>query len=183
MAKAMEDMRDPPRLAAIVFERDEDVDAALAEFVAGARRAGARVAGVLQYRVEARDCECHDVRLADIVSGAEIPIMQDLGAGATGCRVDTAAIAAAAGLISEAIAQAPDLLVLNRFGKLEAEGGGMIAELGQAVALGLPVVVCVPSRFREAWNGFAQGLDAQLRPRRDALDSWWAALALAEAAA
>jgi hypothetical protein len=174
---------EPPRLAAIFFERDEDVDAPLAEFVAAARRAGARVAGFLQHRVEARGCDCHDVRLQDIVSGAQFSIMQDLGAGATGCRVDTAAIAAAAGLVARALAEAPDLLALNRFGKLECEGGGLLAELGEAVARGIPVVVCVPTRFREAWNQFAGGLDAQLPARRDALEAWWTALAPAEAAA
>jgi hypothetical protein len=171
------------RLAAVVFERDEDVDAALAALVAAARRGGARPAGVMQHRVEALGCDCHDVRLQDIATGSEIPIMQNLGPGATGCRVDTAAIAAAAGLVARALAEAPDLLALNRFGKLESEGGGFLAELAEAVAIGVPVIVGVPARFREAWNRFAGGLDVQLPARPDALEAWWAALAPIEAAA
>ena len=158
------------RLAAVIYERDDDVDAILRSFVAVARREGARVCGFVQEIVG----EEHDVRLRDVETGAEIAIMQDLGAGATGCRLDSAAIAVAAERIGRVLTEAPDLLVVNRFGKLESEGGGLLAELGEAVALDVPVVVCVPRRFRDAWNAFAAGLDAQLPPDRAEIEAWWA---------
>jgi nucleoside-triphosphatase THEP1 len=164
------------RLAAVLFDRDDDVDAAVGELVAAARRGGARVVGFAQERIVDEGCDCHDVRLRDLSNGEEIAIMQDLGPGATGCRVDSAAIAAAAGRLGRALAAAPDLVVVNRFGKLECEGGGLLAEIGEAVARGLPALVCVPLRFREAWNDFAAGLDAQLPPRGAALREWWAAV-------
>ena len=55
----------------------------------------------------------------------------------------------------------PDLLVANRFGRLESEGGGMLAEIGRAFADGLPLIVCVPKRYLNAWDAFAD------RPRRE----------------
>jgi hypothetical protein len=160
----------PPRIAAIVFDRDEDVDAEVRDFVEMALRDGVRIAGFVQER---GDEDRRDVRLRDLGGGGDIAIMQDLGPGATGCRVDPGAIAVAAGRLAQALAGRPDLVIVNRFGKLECEGGGLSAELAEAVALGLPVVVSVPLRFRETWNAFAGGLDAQLPPRRQALEDWW----------
>jgi Protein of unknown function (DUF2478) len=165
------------RLAAIVFERGEDVDGALNEFVDAARRGGARVAGLVQEHGDDGNRDLHDARVRDLASGATIPIMQDLGPEATGCRVDPRGVAAAAGLIGKAIEGEPDLIVVSRFGRLESEGGGMLAEIGDAVAQGVPVVISVPARYRDAWNDFAGGLDAQLPPRSADLEAWWAAIA------
>ena len=151
-------------------------------FVAAARRDGARLVGFLQER--GPGCGRHDAALRDLASGEVLAIMQDLGPGASGCHVDPAAIAAAAGRLGRALdAGDPDLVVVNRFGKLECEGGGMLAELGEAVARGLPVVVCVPRRFGDAWAAFAGGLDERLPPESAALADWWARARLAPAAA
>ncbi len=82
-------------------------------------------------------------------------------------------IALAASLLDSARATKPDLLVVNRFGRLESEGGGMLAEIGHAFADGLALIVWVPERFRDAWNAFAAGLDAKLPPNREAIEQWW----------
>ena len=165
--------RDEPmsRLAAIVFGRDEAPDEALIAFVDGAMACGARVAGLVQERAGDDLCDLHDVRVRDLVSGEILPIMQDLGPEATGCAVDPAAIAEAARLLDRALATNPDLLVVNRFGRLESEGGGMLAEIGRAFAEGVAMIVCVPERYRESWNAFASGLDAQLPARREAIEA------------
>ncbi len=165
----------PSRLAAVLFERDDDVDAAIRDLVAFARGEGARVAGFVQEH--APGSEPRDVWLRDVESGARIAIMQDLGPGASGCRLDPAAIAVAAERIGRALADAPDLLVVNRFGKLESDGGGVLSEIGEAAARGVPVVVCVPLRFREAWDAFAQDLYEPLAPDLADLMSWWADVA------
>jgi molybdate transport system ATP-binding protein len=161
------------RLAAIVFEPDEDPDAPLAAFVAAEAARGLSVAGLLQQRDNPGDCECHEISLRNLTTGERLTIMQDLGPGATSCRLDPAAIAVAAVALRSALARRPDLLVANRFAKLEAQGGGLIADIGDAVAQGAPLIVCVPARFLEAWNAFAAGLDAQLPPRREAIEAWW----------
>jgi Protein of unknown function (DUF2478) len=165
------------RLAAIVFDRDEAPDEALIAFVGAAIAHGARVAGLVQERADDDLCDLHDVRVRDLMSGEILPIMQDLGAGASGCSVDPAAIAEAARLLERALATNPDLLVVNRFGRLESEGGGMLNEIGRAFAEGVAMIVCVPARYRDAWNAFAAGLDAQLPARREAIEAWWRAIA------
>ena len=79
--------------------------------------------------------------------------------------------------MDRALATNPDLLVVNRFGRLELEGGGMLAEIGRAFSDGVAMIVCVPSRYRDAWNDFAAGLDAQLPAKREAIEAWWRAIA------
>jgi hypothetical protein len=180
-----EDGRDPAAsgLAAIVFDRDEEPDPPLIAFIEQAVRRGVRVAGLVQERQERSvegSCERHEVRLRDLATGRTTPIMQDLGREATGCRVDPAAIAVAAKFLDIARESAPDLLVANRFGRLEAEGGGMLAEIGRAVAEGVPLIVCVPARYLAAWDAFACGLDAKLTPTREAIECWWAACGSAD---
>jgi hypothetical protein len=165
------------RLAAIVFERDEAPDPPLIAVIESAMRRGVRIAGLVQERADGDPSALIDVRVRDLVSGATLPIMQDLGAEAIGCRVDPAAVAVAARLLDDARQTSPDLLVVNRYGRLESEGGGMLAEIGRAFADGVALIVCVPRRYREAWNAFAAGLDAQLPPTREAIEAWWAEVA------
>jgi len=166
---------EPFRLAAIVFDRDEDPDAPLAEFLDALGRRGLRVAGLVQ---EHGDGE-HDISVRNLTTGERFGVMQDLGKAAEGCRVDPVAVAVAARQLADALRGRPDLVVANRFGRLESEGGGLIAEIGEAVVEGIALIVCVPQRYLEAWNAFAGGLDRQLSPGREALEGWWASLASA----
>jgi len=171
------------RLAAIVFDRDQDPDAPLAAFLAGEAARGHTIAGWLQQREPVENCACADYSLISLTTGERLTVMQDLGREATGCRLDPGAIAVAARELGTALARRPALLVANRFGKLEVEGGGMVAEIGEAVAEGAALIVCVPLRFLGAWNAFAAGLDAQLPPRREAIEAWWASVAPRRASA
>ena len=165
------------RLAAIVFDKTDDPDTPLRAFIADARENGARISGLVQERCDDGASDDRDLLVRDLDTGETLPIMQNLGAEAEGCRVDPAAIADAARLLDQARARRPDLLIVNRFGRLESEGGGMIAEIGAAVANDEAVLICVPLRYRDAWNAFAGGLDVQLPPMGEAIAHWWAAIA------
>ncbi len=175
LAEAMgaEEAAHTSRLAAILFDRDAPVDTTMRDFIDGLRARGVSVAGLVQQS----GAEERDLYVRDLTSGETLPIMQDLGAEAEGCAVDPAAIAVAARMLDRARATKPDLLVVNRFGRLESEGAGMIAEIGAAVAEGEAVLIAVPQRYADAWNTFAQGLDVQLAPATSALDAWWRTIA------
>ncbi|MFT4097622.1 MAG: DUF2478 domain-containing protein [Rhodoblastus sp.] len=167
------------RLAAIVFDRDEAVDEIMRAFIAALRARGVKVAGLVQEP----GADDHDQHVRDLTTGESLPIMQDLGAEATGCAVDPAAIAVAARMLDRARAERPGLLVVNRFGRLESEGAGMIAEIGAAVSEGEAVLIAVPLRYGDPWNAFAGGLDAQMRPDLRALENWWRAIGRENASA
>lgn len=168
------------RLAAIVFDRDEDPDPPLSAFIEAARARGARIAGLVQEHAR-RDAACalNAIRVRDLVTGETMQVMQDLGRDAIGCRVDGAAIAAVALWLEAARTDGPDLMVVNRFGRLESEGGGLLGEIGQAFSDGLPLIICVPKRNLESWDAFASGLDVKLEPTLAAIEAWWAAVSAA----
>ena len=53
----------------------------------------------------------------------------------------------------------------------------MRAEIAAAIAEGLALLIAVPTRFLDAWNEFAGGLDTQAPPTEAALAAWWDGIA------
>jgi len=108
-------------------------------------------------------------------SGGLLRISQDLGPAAQGCRLDADALEAAVMATEAALAAAPaDLLVVNRFGRLEAEGRGFAALIGTALEAGVPVIVGLSPKFRPLFEAFAGDLAEWLPADPAALLAWWA---------
>lgn len=161
-------------IAAVIYGPDDDCDGLLTEIAHGWMADGHAVAGVVQVNAGA-SCADIDMELEVLGSGRRISICQDLGTGSTdACRLDPAGLAEAAAAVKEAIGRPVDVVLVNKFGRMEAEGGGMLAEICATVAAGLPLVIGVPRRFSEAWNAFAGGMDVKLSCDRAAVDRWWA---------
>ncbi len=160
-------------LAALVFETSEEVNGVMADFAAALAVRGRRLAGVIQVSANTPGCACRETHVLDLASGARIPILQNLGSQSQACRADGAALADAAAIVRKAVLGRPDLIFINRFGRLEAEGKGMREDIGGAAVSGIPVVIGVATRYLEAWQAFALGLDEELACSRAALDDWW----------
>jgi molybdate transport system ATP-binding protein len=169
-------------IAAVTYGPDDDCDALLAAFAHDLLGAGVAVAGLIQINAGA-GCAELDMELEALGSGRRINICQDLGPGsANACRLDPAGLAEAAAALRQALDRPARLVVINKFGRMEAEGGGLIGEIGATVAAGLPLLIGVPERFAAAWDTFAGGMDEKLACKRAALEAWWAARALPAAA-
>ena len=68
--------------------------------------------------------------------------------------------------------QTGDLVVLSKFGKLEAMRSGLTGAFEAAIAAGKPVLTTVSEKHREAWRAFAP--DATVLPAdKTALQAWW----------
>lgn len=133
------------------------VDEVIAELAATLARGGLSVAGLVQSNVDREDrCRC-DMVLRELASGREIGISQDLGSGSRGCRLDPGALETAVGWVQASLSPAIDALVLNKFGKREAEGAGLRPAIASAVALGIPVVVGLGAENQAAWDAFCGG--------------------------
>jgi hypothetical protein len=63
------------------------------------------------------------------------------------------------------------LLILNKFGKVEAEGAGMRDLIAKAAWMGIPAIVGVPVCNLHAWREFAGELSAELHDSRD-VEGW-----------
>lgn len=172
-----------PRIAALIYDRHDGADAVLDAFAARRSADGLRIAGLLDAAPSADVGAGREMALRDLTSGATVSICQDLGTSATGCRIDPRGLAAASALLRSGLEARPDLAVVNKFGKMEADGLGLADEIGRCVADGVPMVIGVPRRFLAAWNAFAGGLDSPLPCNSQALEDWWSRVAVADPAA
>jgi hypothetical protein len=127
----------------------------------------------VQISEDTENCGCKDTYVLDLQTGERTKILQDLGAGSQGCRVDPAALAGIGQLVANALTHAPELVIINRFGRLESEGKGLRDEIATAALSGIPTLVCVSTRYIDAWREFATDLGEELPCTPDALAEWW----------
>ncbi len=155
-------------LAAIVYERTDDPDRLLREFADDLQRSGYRLAGLIQ-------CGFHDgqVPVKLLPEGDIIQLTHSLGPSPEGCNLDPAALAEAAAKIANAIDQGADLVMVNRFGKMEVSGMGLVDEICRAVLADIPVLVAVPKQNFTMWTRFSQGMSVKLACSRQQLNAWW----------
>jgi nucleoside-triphosphatase THEP1 len=160
-----------PPVAAIEYDGSSDVDALLQTFVTQLRRDGRNVLGLLTARRDpAAGCRAAMV-LTDIDTGDEYLVSQSLGADSTACSADPQGFARASRVLHDALKRQPDLVVCNRFGALEAENGGFVAELLALLERGVPVLTVVAPRHFGAWQRFIG--EAPLLPADPAAWTAW----------
>jgi len=132
---------------------------------------GLRLCGTVQVNTECAGGLCDmDVRV--LPGGPVLRISQSLGPGARGCRLDPAALETAVGLVSARLKQGADLLVVNKFGKQEADGHGFRDVIAEAIGMDVPVVVGLNGLNRDAFEAFAQGMAEGIAPDLDRLEEW-----------
>jgi len=161
------------RLAAIVFDQTSGIDALLKTVVHHLKMSGLRVAGYLQCEeLEPGSCTLHHIE--SISDGHRICISQPLGAGSRGCRLDPRGLAEASGHLVGEIDESTDLLILNRFGKGEADGQGLRTALERAFEMQVPVLTAVRALYYPAWEAFAGELATTLKPDLHNVLAWCA---------
>jgi nucleoside-triphosphatase THEP1 len=161
-----------PLLAAFVYNEQAYPDHILKQVVDRCRARGLRLAGVVQHRSREAGHRC-DMLLEDLATGRQASIFAGRGRGAKGCQMDENAMLEVVSRIERGLKENPKLLMLNKFGKVEAEGAGMRDLIAQAVSMGIPVIVGVPARNLQAWREFAGELSTELHNSRD-VDGWLA---------
>ncbi|MDB5383156.1 MAG: hypothetical protein JWO26_2788 [Rhodospirillales bacterium] len=145
-------------LIVLVYSDSAAADRALRGTARRLEAAGCRLAGVVQRDDGRYDRAVCDMSLEEVSSGETIPISRGRGPHARGCRLDLGALLRAMQLVATALEQRPDVLILNKFGKTEAEGGGFRDLIAQAVEASVPVLIAVPYRNLDQWRAFAGDL-------------------------
>ncbi|PID60499.1 MAG: 3-dehydroquinate dehydratase [Gammaproteobacteria bacterium] len=133
---------------------------------------GTRVVGVVQTNTELSGSPLCDMDVRVLPDGPEYRISQSLGPEARGCRLDPVALEASVGEVESRLSATTELLLVNKFGKHEAEGGGFRPTIGRALAMGVPVLVGLNEKNRDAWLAFSDGASLELAPSLDALTAW-----------
>ena len=157
-------------LAALVYEQGQDPDRILRDFAAELHANGHRAVGLIQL---GRGCLGPSLFARLLHTGEELPLLQNLGPGAGGCRLDVGRLLDAGERVARAIDQGADIVIVNRFGRQECEGKGLSHLVAQALDADIPVVIAVSSHRFADWIRFADGMSVKLRCDRRALDAWW----------
>src|SRR5262249_11307457 len=85
----------------------------------------ARVVGAIAADHGLPDGACSGGYLRSLANGARYPIFQDLGRGSQTCHLSGDGAVVAATAVRKDIEAGCDLVILSKFGKLEAAGGGL----------------------------------------------------------
>lgn len=161
-------------IAALVYADGIYPDRAIARAIEPLRDRGIALAGAIQ--IETADLPGRhpcDMLLEDLASGDVVAIAEERGKEARGCRLDIGILTEMAEAVANSLqADAPRLLVVNKFGKIEADGGGLREAIAEAVALGIPVLVGVPARNLDRWRAFAGPLAVELPAEPSAIADW-----------
>jgi nucleoside-triphosphatase THEP1 len=164
-------MPETRKIAAIAGDDGAKAQTLLTEMAAEWRAGGAKIAGVIAEGNGLPGRTCGAGFLREIASGKAHTIYLGVPSSDTTCHLDAAAVADAGTAI---IAQIPnsDLVVLNKFGKLEATGKGLAAAFAAAIAADEPLLTTVSAKHRDAWSKFAPRA-ILLCAEKTALQDWW----------
>lgn len=164
-----------PSILAIVYTDGAAACRLMSDLGRRLRDARVMVTGLVPYQAAADDGtpRC-DMEVEELSSHFILQLAEDRGKQPQGCRVDPEAVQEAAALIAASFRNAPELLIVNKFGQLEAEGGGLSDVISDAVDQGIPVIVGVPERHLASWRCFTSGLAEEASLDSPRIQQWLA---------
>lgn len=168
-----------PPVAVVQGATTGEIQALLLAFLASLPP-GLRAVGVVEEQPPGDDRDA-SARLRSLSDGRTWPIFQDLGPSSTACGLDAESVVGACEAVRRDIAAGCDLVVLSKFGKLEAERTGLADAFAEAIAAGAPILTSVSPKQDAAWRAFAEPLFVMLPPDLAAIQRWWRETAAAQA--
>jgi len=132
-----------------------------------------RAAGVIEDLTGVADEACAVGSLRSVRDGRTFSIALDLGPGSTGCKVDGGGIATACEAVCRDIEAGCGLVILSKWGKVEADRSGLADAFATAIDAGVPILTSVAPKFMSAWEAFAAPMYVVLPPDLASLQNWW----------
>lgn len=167
------------KLGYVTLQGRGQIDLLLADVVARLEAYGVALAGTVQTNIHRDDRRLCDMDLRLLPDGPMVRISVDRGALARGCRLDPHVLEQAVVGVADALDKA-ELLVVNKFGKQEAEGKGLAGVIADALERSLPVLVGVNGLNLPAFLEFADSFATELTGDAESIADWcMAALARA----
>jgi nucleoside-triphosphatase THEP1 len=149
-----------------------DTDLLLAACAGNLQAKGLRVCGTVQINSDRDDCDPCDMDVRVLPNGPVLRISQSLGRGSRGCRLDPDALETAVALVAAQLADGADVLIINKFGKHEAEGRGFRDVIAEALFRDIPVIVGLNALNKPAFMTFTDGQAVPIEPDVAALLHW-----------
>jgi len=169
-------MSNPP-IAGILYERGAPIRDVMKAFVAALKADGINVHGILQEvpkELDPANAGC-GVDAIDIKTGDHVALVRPTQYELDNkiCSLDLSRLAEASMSLRRALDEHADIVVVEKFGKHEKDGGGLSDELLAVMAEGIPTVVTVPKVEEESWGRFCGGLGDLLQCDLDDVLAWW----------
>jgi nucleoside-triphosphatase THEP1 len=158
--------------AAAVYTPDTGDRMALLKFVEKLKLQNTPVGGVLQEALFNSEGEITGLNAVDVSTGRRIPISRPVK-NDDECGLDVSALAETTDLIRHAISDQLDLVVVEKFGELEQNGKGLIDEIFQTIAEGIPLLISVPEAALPIWQERSGNLGSVLPFSEEAFQQWW----------
>ncbi|MFC0199570.1 DUF2478 domain-containing protein [Paracoccus rhizosphaerae] len=146
-------------------------DRFLAEVATHLQDRGLRLAGTVQSNIERPGRKKCDMDIVVLPDGPVLRISEDRGDLARGCRLDAGVLEQAVVGVARAM-PAADMLIVNKFGKQEAEGRGLAPVIAEALEQEIPVLLGVNGLNLAAFQKFAGGLETALVAETDDVLAW-----------
>lgn len=160
-----------PRFAAVLHEGHGTCDALMQQIVEYLKSGPLTVRGLQTWR--GKDPKGRlPMLIQDIHTGDIYPISQALGAGSQSCSLNPAALAEASRVLRHALAEMPDLVIVNRFGNMEAKGRGFAADMLAIMAENIPVLTAVSEQYQQQWLEFTGFAGVLLPLNRNDILQW-----------
>lgn len=169
------------KLAAVSYEsgQGEHVDALLSRLAVELASQGVRLAGCVRSMSLVPEGR---VAFDDLASGRRLHALELVTSSAVDSGLDSSALEEAAGLAIASLGDDTGLVIVNRFGRQEADGHGFRPLIELAVVMNVPVLVGLNMTLMPEWAQFTRAEGALLAPRPGDIDAWCAGVGVNGAA-
>lgn len=150
----------PTPITAIVYSDSNAIDALMRTIADHLIGQGFALAGFVQRNQPCPGRARCDMILEELSSGERFGISEDRGPHARGCMLDVDELLRAVASAARGLEAGADLVIINKFGKTESEGGGFRPLIAEALARDVPVLIAVPFRNLDGWRLFAETYSA-----------------------
>jgi hypothetical protein len=158
-------------LAYVSLEGRGKTDLFLMEVARRLEAEGIRLAGTVQSNHDRPDRAKCDMDLRVLPDGPVVRISEDRGSLARGCILDSGALEQTV-LEVERHLDTAEFLIINKFGKRESEGKGLVPVIATAIDRSIPVLVGVNGLNLPLFLQFCDGEAVHLPARLDSVLMW-----------
>lgn len=160
-------------IAAVRYPRKFEIDLLFADVCWNLLERGVRVGGVIQTITPGIEGQCAaSIQVVDVRSDAVFNVWENRGLDAKGCRLNEAGLLEMEPTLLGAIEDRVDLLLVNRFGRAESLGRGLIGCFAAAIDARVPVLTAVREPYDIEWQRFHGGMGVELPPSLSAALQW-----------
>ena len=161
--------------AAILFDSSTATGDLFATFADRVLSGGAKVGGIVQEMHSRADGKMGAIDAIEVDTGHRIPIKTPhLPTTEPGtCLLETSSLAECSSAIMRAISGDFDLVVIEKFGRQEAKGEGLLDEIMAALVSDTPAIIALPEGYLKEWNHMTGGEIEIVPADIDAMLAWW----------